>query len=687
MKYRLVISSLVTLICAVFISAQTQQGIVKTKGRMDNNGAIIVGSPISDAYVTVLGTQTVTSNKDGKFSVGLKSKEFYLKEVAKEGYVLCDADILSRSYTYSSNPLYIVMETPAQRMEDKLLAERKLRRTLQRQLAQREEQIDSLKTIQQISDEEYRQQLQQIYADQEENERLIKEMADRYASIDYDQLDEYNRQISTLILEGKLTEADSLIRTKGDISSRIESLKEHQEKNHQEEQALTNRMKALEKSKAYTQKEMEDLAQDCYSLYEIFKMQHKNDSAAYYLELRASLDTTNVEWQYEIGDFFAIFMAKYQIAENYYKKMQYATHQSGDDILIGNSYLKWGQYYNIIHNFQNSLLFLDSAECYFRRILGEHSLEIVAIYNQKGIAYGEAQLFDKSTECYEKSLEILKYLQKEHTKEAANVHMNIGSNEIQLAHYAKAEESFNRAKEIFEQIGKGCELEYATILYNFGVLFGKVGSNEKSLQYYKEALSLRKEILGEFHPLIASSMHNIGVYYSSVQDYDSAMVYYQKALSIYDSVLGSDNPQTLKSLFSVGSTYLFMNQDSIGEEILLSCLEKYRASIGVNNSDVADIYSNLISICIKRKQYGLAKEYLILEDQIIKNIYGENHPNYAVSLAGFADIYDEIGDYQSALEYYEKAYLLLKAFLQEEHPAVQLMKSQINVQLEKLQIR
>ena len=32
-------------------------------------------------------------------------------------------------------------------------------------------------------------------------------------------------------------------------------------------------------------------------------MQHLNDSAAYYLELRAGLDTTNVEWSDEAGGY------------------------------------------------------------------------------------------------------------------------------------------------------------------------------------------------------------------------------------------------------------------------------------------------------------------------------------------------------------------------------------------------
>ena len=40
-------------------------------------------------------------------------------------------------------------------------------------------------------------------------------------------------------------------------------------------------------------------------------MQHKNDSAAYWLKLRASMDTLNIQWQIETGLFIADFLSNY----------------------------------------------------------------------------------------------------------------------------------------------------------------------------------------------------------------------------------------------------------------------------------------------------------------------------------------------------------------------------------------
>lgn len=291
------------LLVAVLVSSQTQKGYVKTKGRLGNNGVLIAGTRLPGATVTVKGGNAVLSGNNGTFSLSVPNNNYFLQSVQKQGYVLTDPDVLSKQYAWSKNPLILVLETPSQQTDDKLSAEKKIRRTLQRQLQDKEDEIESLKAQQKLSEEEYRRQLQDIYSQQESNEQLISEMANRYSKMDFDEVDEFNRRISSLILEGKLLEADSLLNTKGDINNRAVTLRFHQDANAQAEQEIKKKQKKLEKSKAMAQKELEDLAQDCYSKFEIFKMQHQNDSAAYYIELRSSLDSTNINWMNQAGEF------------------------------------------------------------------------------------------------------------------------------------------------------------------------------------------------------------------------------------------------------------------------------------------------------------------------------------------------------------------------------------------------
>ena len=220
------------MICvSVVMCAQTQSGYVKTKGRLGSNGAVVKGSRLSGAVITVKGGNAVVSSRNGTFSLSIPNNSYFLQSVQKQGYMLTDPDVLSKQYSYSKNPLVLVLEPPSQQTDDRLAAERKIRRTLQRQLQEKEDEIELLKEQKRLSEEEYRKQLQELYDQQENNDKLISEMADRYSKMDFDLVDDFNRRISDCIINGRLTEADSLLNTKGDINNRAAVLRQHQEAN------------------------------------------------------------------------------------------------------------------------------------------------------------------------------------------------------------------------------------------------------------------------------------------------------------------------------------------------------------------------------------------------------------------------------------------------------------------------
>ena len=149
----------ICLVLMLFVAtigfAQTQYGYVKTKGRMVN-GKHVPGQGLNGATVSIKGcTPVLVKSNDGSFSFPIPSQTFMVQQVQKKGYELVDADALKKSYTYSSNPICLVMETPEQQTQDQLDSERKIRRTLQRQLQQREDELEALKEAHGITLEEY----------------------------------------------------------------------------------------------------------------------------------------------------------------------------------------------------------------------------------------------------------------------------------------------------------------------------------------------------------------------------------------------------------------------------------------------------------------------------------------------------------------------------------------------------
>lgn len=656
------------LLGSLVFASTTQQGIVKTKGRLNEDQTITKGTPLSDAYVTVQGAQTVSSNKKGLFSLALTSKDYYLKDVNKEGYVLCDADILSRAYAYSPNPLYIVMETPAQQMEDKIFAERKLRRTLQRQLQQREDEIDTLKSRQQISEEEYRQQLQQLYSDQKENERLIAEMAERYASIDYDQLDEFNRQISALILEGKFTEADSLIRTKGDIASRIESLKEHQEKNQQEEQAIKKRLKALEKSKAYEQKELEDITRDCYSLYEIFKMQHKNDSAAYYLELRASLDTMNVDWLSECATFISGYLALYDKALEYENRaMQlWKDFSRGDSMRLAAINLNLASIYYHKHDFDKSIDYYQRGIAILSQDSSSLSDLLFTAYNNLGEELIEIYQFEKAHSYIQKVLN-----GSSNIETLVSAYCNMGTLYI---YYFKdpytALKILQEGYSLFLANPKNfCNFDNtkAKILMLIANAYSSANEYDNAADCYNQALQLFNSIYNTPHPIKATCYLSLGKLYYSKKDYIKSIEFCQKALEIEKHVYGTND----LSIFVV-YTMIGMSLQELKEyENAISYYEQAVSIIisiyGADDMHVAVSYTTLGLCNFLKNDFKEAINFYKKAEDIYTKTLGNGHQYTATVQKSIGDTYKEIGEYELAFAYYKKAYDSFLNLYGEEH--------------------
>ena len=536
-------------------TAQVQQGYVKTRGRLGSDGAVIPGEGIENVTVKVKNEGTVISDNSGCFEIALRNEKYYLENVTKKGYQLVDADILSKQYTRSVDTFKILLTTPEQQLEDELASERKLRRTLTRQLHQREDEIEELYETNKIIKAERDSALRKLYADHADNEKLIKDMVERYSRIDYDQLDEFNRLISEYILNGELLKADSLLGSKGDILSRIEEYRTHKQLNDDERAELAEREKDLAKSEELERKRLADLAGDCYSKFEIFKLQHLNDSAAYYIELRASLDSTNVEWQLEAGDYIQEYLAYYDKAEQYYQcALQSALNKYGDKHPnVATSYNNIGLVYGNQGNYSQTLEYCNKALEILLAVFGEQHPDVATSYNNIGFVYSSQGNYSQALEYYNKALEIRLAVFGEQHPDVATSYNNMGSVFDNQGNYSQALEYYNKALEILLAVFGEQHLDVATSYNNIGTIYSSQGNFSQALEYYNKALEIRLAVFGERHPDVAASYNNIGDVYSNQGNYSQALEYYNKALEIRLAVFGDQHPDVATSYANIAA--------------------------------------------------------------------------------------------------------------------------------------
>ena len=654
--------------------AQTQQGYVKTKGRMEN-GKLVPGQGLKGTMISVQGRSAVLVNKDnGSFSFPVTSDQFRLDSVKKKGYQLVDLEACPRTYKYSSNPLYIVMETPDQQLQDQLTAERKIRRNLQKQLQDKEDEIENLKAQQKISVEEYHTALQKLYQEQENNEQLIKDMAKRYSELDYDQLDEFYRQVSYCIENGELVKADSLLKTRGDITAQVADIK-------QRGQALQDERSQLEKAETVQQADIEEAARRCYSYFETFKAQHLNDTAAYFIELRASLDTTNVDWQLDAGSFILDYIADYDKALGYfYLGLRHSQQQYGEkNGKTAAFYNNIGVVYCWMEDYGKAMEYQNNALAIWESLFGMNSSDVATAYNNIGNLHIRQSNFEMASECLNTALNIRETIFEESHPDLAISYQNIGYLHVVLGDYNKALEFYGKALSINETVYGKDYPGLANTYNNIGVaLYHQKGVCDTVLECLKNALSIQAASYGENHPDVATSYNNLGYMYAEKGDYKTALEYFNKSLDIRKQVFGENHTVVAGCYNNIGMVYSHQGDQDKAIEYYNMDLSICKSALGENNSEVAVSYNSIGLAYYRKGDFPKALEFYKKALSIRVSAFGENHPDVAWSYNNIGSVYRGMKEYGTALEYYQKALIIWEETLGLDHQNTQMVKDKIS---------
>lgn len=627
LRYNRIITLFLFLI-AVVSNAQTQQGIVKTRGRLSANGQLIAGIKLSGATITVKNGGDFVSGSDGTFSLSVPSKTFSLSNVQKQGYQLCDRDLLGKNYQYSNNPVIVVMETPDNTTADRLAAEKKIRRTLQRQLQDKEDEIEALKEQQKISEEQYRKQLQELYAAQENNEKLISEMAIRYSTLDFDQMDEFQRQVASYIQNGELTRADSLLNTKGSMEERSAELNRMDAAIKADAEELSKRQDSHDKSVAMKAKLLEEFAADCYSRFEICNLRHEVDSAIYWLQMRVNKDSTNVDWVFSLCQYYgeihdypkALIYAKKSIelykddkdieniidvsnimstcysllgqTEQAVETLQKTLLLARGEQVITPSlelkiYTKMASFYNYVNNNEDTYYALSKCDSIF----GERHSELGTI--EMGLYYKEAVSFQKQIENYPEVIAlgfkaIDFYLKSNQYVSAIDMMLMLVNSYEEMGEYQHAQEMIENA-ELF--CANNHIDSYLSIIYETkGGLYFRMNQPEESRMNYQKAIEIYSQ---EKEKGIEQLAHCYIMIANAAESDQEALDYLHHGLNLYRIIYNESSQMEAYAYVSIGRIY--ENQKDFktaiaAYEIGASIMMK---AVGENNSLIGDFFSNI----------------------------------------------------------------------------------------------
>ena len=722
MKVLRIILAILLAGASISVFSQNQLGYVKTLGRPHQKG-----QPLSGVSIRAKGAHNVVLSKnDGTFSMMMTGKkngdQYSFQQIQKTGYELNDAGMIGRSYAFSAKvPITIVMIGRQQLQEDKLRIENcayeKAGKNYRAKLAILEQQ----KKDKMITAEKYRQQLMELQNSFGKYEALINSLADHYARTDYDGLDEKERIINLCIEQGELERADSLLQRIG-IQERVENIAKQLS-------AGQSLMEEAQSDQAKILKQQQKDAQYLYNLYSIALSRFDNNKARFYIETRAELDTTNVDWQLDASKYVSEFMADYtkalalanrglrnarrmygeeseqtlksyiQICEVFFEMKKYNEAlvynqkaltiaqkiYDGSHRLKAQCYSDAASLYGALGEFSKAFESAKQAITIREAVNSKPNEELAESYFSYGYLYAMTGKLKEALEILKKSVDMLIELYGEQYNHVADGYQNISNNYMMMGDYSKAEDYLTRAYELKKHL-LGENHPDITVCYNgFCALSQAKGDYHKMLEYAQKALDIRLLIYGENNTATAKSYNNVAAAYGSLGDLEKSLEYSLRALNINKKILNQNHPDIAYNYFNVAITYFNLKDYLHARENVNHAIEIFqKAYKGENHRDVAHCYNTLGSISSGEKKYDESLKYYQKALSILKVAVGEGHDAYADCYKNIGVAYYEMEDYPQALSNLKKALDIYIKLGGEDHSLAVSTKKELQTVYEKL---
>ena len=184
--------------------------------------------------------------------------------------------------------------------------------------------------------------------------------------------------------------------------------------------------------------------------------------------------------------------------------------------------------------------------------------------------------------------------------------------------------------------------------------YRSISAFEKAYVVSEDVLLLMEELHLENTEHFATTLLNAATAYRAAGDYATALRYYKQALQIYDGIL---QPEDYRYAGLYNNMSILLEKTEENEEAIrcagkaLAIIEKLEGG----EMETATTLTNMALICFKIDQVQKARELLERALALFEQKGEDTDAHYSGALAGMAEAWYRMQDYEKALEYYEKA--------------------------------
>ena len=285
------------------------------------------------------------------------------------------------------------------------------------------------------------------------------------------------------------------------------------------------------------------------------------------------------------------------------------------------------------------------------------------LIHNKAVLLSDKRQFDQSITLFTRNIKIYKSRPAPPDTGLAISYNGMGTVYLLQNKYNKALEEYSKATDTYEKANHTSNTNYTGSLQNIGIVYSMTGNYANAEQYFLKSLKVNQEILTPDDPKLASLYLNMGRFYQIIRNDSKALEYMKQAENFY-VVQNQSNSSTAGILFlNMGVIYIYTADYEKAQNYLNKSLEITTAKAPGNLANLLNIYLNMGFIAEKKGEYSVAKDYYLKGLSI-----GDKLPNSVKLLRGLANVSYKMSDKTNANIYFKMALQKSIEMYGEEHP-------------------
>lgn len=608
-RYALFMAIIIVIMNSLPSLSQTQNGVIK---QITHNTD--ANDRLSDVYVSVDKHNTVKSDSLGKFEIELhgylEGDSFIIKDVKKPGYALQNTTDLGVHPFSSKVELPIYMYSIREKHQEQKKIYDRWNSLLEENVGRIRDSLMTELENAHIDNDRLQELLAEVDDYYSKSQNLFKTLSQHYALLNYEEMSEWEIQLSQYVEQGQFALADSMINEVG-----IENLYVEAQNAQNDKRSAAEIYKAAEKE---AERKTQQAIQAMLAKHTVAIDQMDYTSAVDYMYKIVSLDSTNIDHLLLLSNELFI-IGQYDSAIDCAQRIQRIARKLSSRISLAEGILAEGQ--AVLAGYKDS----ERSGNIFFRIIEELYPDI----NQAGFAYEDSLVLCRTFSCM--------------------AHAALLSGE-----YALAEKLISNAYAFGDQVFKNQPDSYSNSEWE--TIIGVFDSYLTYLFHRGDYDGIIRVLDDNYYENIPSLFDvYYALAYSGKNKAEKAIYYANRALQVANTQYKENQNIRLLAYIALANSNLCKGDYDKAKQYVDSARISYSLQSIQDTTSYLTMLNQMGVVCYNQRKYEDAIAIFKEELQIMNNADWHQEPFYSLVMYNIAQNYVEINELDSALHYHNQA--------------------------------